>query len=477
MLAFFVLVPLAALILLNVPRKAVPAKAAAAVALVLCIAQAAVVIIRPWDVFVNGGPLNHYFAFAQNADPLSMVMLLTIAIVLFAAMLVAWDGFAAARQLFNFTSVLLIALIGMNGTSLVRDLFTLYVFLEVTAIASFILIAVARGRDALEGAFKYIVLSAVASALMVTGIAILLLAGGATDFATVAQAVRASAGHVYIRLAIGAFLCGLFIKGGLVPFHGWVPAAYSSAPAATSVILAGIGTKMSGIYALIRVTTSVFGLNPSVQQALLLIGAVSILVGAFAALGQKNLKWLLSYSSISQVGYIVLGLACGTPLGMLGAIFHFFNHAVLKSLLFVNSAALEDRVGSTDMDRMGGLGTRMPFTSVTASVGALSTAGVPPLSGFWSKLIIIIALWQAHFHVYAAIAIGASVLTLAYMLVMQRRIFFGTATDASAAVTETRFALVFSEVLLAAITVGIGIAIPFMPFALDTLKTVVAGIK
>jgi multicomponent Na+:H+ antiporter subunit D len=476
-LAFFVLVPLAALILINVPRKAVPAKAAAAVALALCVAQAAVVIIQPWDVFTSGGPLNRYFSFVQDADPLSMVMLLAISIVLFAAILVAWDGFTMSKQLFNFVSVLLIAMIGMNGTALVRDLFTLYVLLEVTAIASFILIAVARGRDALEGAFKYIVLSAVASALMVTGIAAFLLMGGDTDFAAVAHAFRTSPNHIYIKIAAGAFLCGLFIKGGLVPFHAWVPGAYASAPAATSVMLAGIGTKMSGIYALIRIMTSVFGANPAIQHVLLLVGAVSILVGAFAALGQKNLKWLLSYSSISQVGYIVLGLAVGTPLGLMGAIFHFFNHAVLKSLLFVNSAALEERIGSTDMDRMGGLGARMPFTSVTASVGALSTAGVPPLSGFWSKLIIIIALWQAHFYGYAVVAIGASVLTLAYMLLMQRRIFFGTPTDASAAVTEARFALVFSEVLLAAITVGIGIAIPFAPFALDTLKSVVAGIR
>ena len=311
---------------------------------------------------------------------------------------------------------------------------------------------------------------------MVSGVALFLLLAGSTDFAAVSAALKGSPGHVYAKIAVAAFLCGLFIKGGLVPFHAWVPGAYATAPAATSVLLAGIGTKISGIYALIRLAVSVFGPLSAMNEVLLFVGAVSIVLGALAALGQRNVKWLLAYSSISQVGYIVLGLGCGTPLALMGAVFHFFNHAILKSLLFVNSASLEDRVGTTDMGRMGGLGAGMPVTSVTSTLAALSTAGVPPLSGFWSKLLIIIALWQAQLYVYAIVAILTSVITLAYMLVMQRRIFFGKAAGELPPAVEPRYGLRVSEIVLAAITVAIGVAIPFTRFALDTLSSVVAGI-
>ena len=476
MLALFILAPLAALVLLNLPYKAAPARTAIATALALCIGQVLAVILRPALVFSNAGPLGEYFSFARDADSLSLVMLLSIGIVVAATVLVARDTISDRKRLFHFMSVLLIAMIGMNGASLIRDLFSLYVFLEITAIASFVLIAIERGRDALEGALKYIILSAVASALMLVGVAVLLLLSGSTDFAVVAATIKGSYDHVYARIAIGAFLCGLFIKGGLVPFHAWIPGAYGAAPAATSVLLAGIGTKISGIYALVRLTISVFGPHSPIESVLLFVGALSIVIGAFAALRQTDMKWLLAYSSISQVGYILLGLGCGTPWGLAGAVFHFFNHAVLKSLLFVNSAALEDRLGTTDMGKMGGLGTRMPVTSVTSALGALSTAGVPPLSGFWSKLIIIIALWQAQLYVYALVAISMSVVTLGYMLVMQRKVFFGKPVEGLEAVTETHGGLVLSEIVLAAITVGIGIAIPFAPFALDTLRSVIAGI-
>jgi multicomponent Na+:H+ antiporter subunit D len=174
------------------------------------------------------------------------------------------------------------------------------------------------------------------------------------------------------------------------------------------------------------------------------------------------MKRLLAYSSISQVGYIILGLGCGSPLGLAGAVFHLFNHAVFKSLLFANAAALEHRLGTTDMDRMGGLGSRMPVTGLTSVIGLLSTAGVPPLSGFWSKLIVVVALWQGGFHGYAGLAVLMSGFTLAYLLVMQRRVFFGLTPPALADVQEESLGLVLPAVVLAILTVGLGLAAPLL---------------
>jgi multicomponent Na+:H+ antiporter subunit D len=459
-LSLLILAPLAGLILLNLPigplrRLALP------LALAMTAAQCALVVGAScfWR---GGGWLDNFFTFNLAVDNLSKVLLLSIGIVLFSSLLSGASMLVGDKRRFNFVSVMLLAMIGMNGMVLLTDLFSLYVFLEITSVSSFILIAFQRDKGGLEGAFKYVMMSAVASILMIGAVSILFMTAGGTSFATVSSALKAGQGGMVVKLALGAFVCGLFIKGGLVPFHGWLPAAYSAAPSPVSVFLAGIATKASGIYALIRLMTAVFPPDKSVNAVLMLVGTVSIIVGALAAISQTDIKRLLAYSSISQVGYIVLALGCGTPLAVAGAIFHLFNHAIFKSLLFVSSAAVEQRTGTTDMNSLGGLGSRMPVTSMTSAVAALSTAGIPPLAGFWSKLIIIVALWQAGFHVYSAIAVGMSLVTLAYLLVMHRKVFFGKVRENLSATSEAGLGLLVPAVILAAITIGVGVAFPLV---------------
>jgi multicomponent Na+:H+ antiporter subunit D len=347
-----------------------------------------------------------------------------------------------------------------NGIALVRDIFSLYVFIEITSIVSFILISFNRERDNLEGAFKYIVLSAVASVLMLTSIALILFISGDTSFALVSLTLATTAHNYLVLAAVGLFLCGLFIKSGLVPFHGWLADAYVAAPAAVSVLLAGIVTKAVGVYALMRLVVDVFPFTPVVQNILFCAGLFSVLLGAFAALAQNDFKRMLSYSSISQVGYIVLGLAAGNPLGLAAAVFHFFNHAVFKSLLFVNCASIEKQIGFRNMDRLGGLAQRMPITGISSAIASLSCAGLPPLAGFWSKLLIIIALWSSGHYFVSLTAALASVLTLAYMLSMQRRVFFGKLREGFLHFKEPAPVLSLAALILTAITIGVGIFFP-----------------
>ena len=351
----------------------------------------------------------------------------------------------------------------MNGVVMVRDIFSLYVFLEVVAVSSFILIASEKEQNAFEGSFKYLVMSAVATVMMLSSIAILVMYAGDTSFAQIRDAVQGS-NSIYVIAATAIFMAGLFIKAGLVPFHGWLPDAYSSAPAGVSVLLAGIVTKTAGIYTTIRIVSEIFGFNETLKTVLLIVGIVSIFVGAFAALGQKDFKRMLAYSSISQMGYIIIALGTGTELGIAGAIFHMFNHAMFKSQLFVNSAAVEKQTGTTDMDSLSGVSNVMPVTGWTSVVAFLSTSGIPPLSGFWSKLIIIIALWKAGLHGYAAAAVIGSLITLAYFLSMQRRVFFGRAKMAG--VKEAGLWLVVPAVILAVITIGVGV---FFPIFVNTI--------
>jgi formate hydrogenlyase subunit 3/multisubunit Na+/H+ antiporter MnhD subunit len=297
---------------------------------------------------------------------------------------------------------------------------------------------------------------------MLSSIGLLLLFAGGSSFENIRLALSISGGAFLLKLSLGLFLCGLFIKSGLVPFHGWLPDAYSSASAPVSILLAGIVTKVSGVYVLLRLMVSVFGGIASIQNVLMFIGALSIVAGALLALTQNNFKRLLSYSSISQVGYIILAAGCATPLAFLGATFHFFNHAVFKSLLFVNAAAVEKQTGSVDIDTMGGLAHKMPVTGTTSIIAFLSTAGIPPLSGFWSKLIIVIALWNAGNIVYASIAVLASVITLGYLLHLQRQVFFGKLRAGLENIKEADSGLLLPQIILAIIIVGVGILGPWI---------------
>jgi multicomponent Na+:H+ antiporter subunit D len=195
---------------------------------------------------------------------------------------------------------------------------------------------------------------------------------------------------------------------------------------------------------------------------LLFIGAISAMLGAFLALGQKDFKRMLAFSSISQIGYIMMGFATGTALGLIGAAFHFFNHSVFKSLLFLNSGAVEQATGTRNFEKLGGLASKMPITGTTSVLGLLSTAGIPPLAGFWSKVVIIIALWQAGYHFYSMIAVFASVITLAYLLSLQRNVFFGKLKEGLEEVHEVKPVFYWPALIMAFITVSCGIFFPFV---------------
>ena len=459
MYSAFIIVPFLAVLVLNLPFKSLMKRAAFwACALLSALQVSAVVALHGIFLGNHSELFAGFLRFNFLIDNLTTIMLLCGGIVVFIVALVEKYLARDEEQSFRFLNVLLLVLAGMNGTVLVRDIFSLYVFLEITAVSSFILIALNKEKDACEAAFKYIILSVVATALMLSAIAIFLMIAGDTSFAGISQALHASPDRLLIAIAAGLFLCAAFIKSGVMPFHGWLPDAYSAAPAPVSVLLAGIVTKTVGVYLLIRFVYSVIGFNPAVVQLLLWVGTVSVVLAALAALDQKDLKRMLSYSSISQVGYIILGLGTGSALGLAGALFHIFNHTIFKSLLFVNSAAVETATGTRKLDGLSGLAQRMPVTGTTSVLASLSCAGIPPLSGFWSKLIIIVALWKAGLFGCAFVAAFASVLTLAYFLTMQRMAFFGKLRAGLEQVREVGFGLLLPMLILAVVTVLAGLS-------------------
>ena len=476
MISLFILIPFISLIILNLLSRAVREISFWLVGLIslLQVFFSGILLFKLCGTTCAAYSANIFsLLFKLSVDNLSLLVLLTIGTVLFISAIIGRQTITDERRRFNFFNLSLIALMGMNAIVMATDIFSLYVFMEITAIAMFIMIAIEKDIFALEGAFKYMILSAIATILILTSIALIILISGDTSFAAISAAIKSSSGSLILKFATILFLCGLFVKAGLVPFHGWLPDAYSAAPNAVSVFLAGIVTKVTGVYVLMRVVISVFGFTEPIRHVLMFVGALSIVIGAFAALGQSNFKRMLAYSSISQVGYMILALGCGTGLAIAGAAFHLFNHAIFKSLLFVNAASVETRLGTVDMDKMGGLSSRMPVTGTTSVVALLSTAGIPPFSGFWSKLIIIVALWISAQYIYAVVALLASILTLAYFLSMQRRVFFGKIRPGLENINEAEPGLILAQIILAVIVVGAGV---FFPIVLNKFILPVAGI-
>lgn len=397
------------------------------------------------------------FGISLVVDGLAVFMLATVNLIAFLIVVYSVRYMERYTALPKFYSLLLLMVGGMNGVVLAGDLFNLFVFLELAAVASYALVAFGTDREELEASFKYMVMGALASSFILLGIAFLYSRTSTLNLADMARELAENPPGRIVNYVSVLFIVGFGLKAALVPFHAWLPDAHPSAPAPVSALLSGVLIKTVGIYALIRLFFNVFGLNPRLASVLMVLGTVSMIAGVLLAVGQWDFKRLLAYHSISQVGYIILGLGIGTPLGILGGLLHLFNHSLFKSLLFLNAGAVNYALGTRDLRRMGGLWERMPVTGRTSLVASLSIAGIPPLNGFWSKLLIIIAAVQAGHLGYAGWAVLGSVLTLASFLKVQRYGFFGDASSPSAgSVGEVPLAMRWAMVALAVLCLTTG---------------------
>ena len=473
------LIPLCGIFLLNLPKRQKAAKFAGLLVGLICLVLMVFAATSQLSFWV---PLNEALTLQVSVEPVSQttdpslfsidwltaIMLFTIAMVTMAANAVGFDG--DDRKIVLARSLLLACMIGMSGVVMAGDLLTVYIFLEVTAVSCFILIAVDQKIEALGGAFKYYILSGLATFAMLIANALVFIKVGSLKFAEISAAL--TDGGLSLKLAMALFVVALCVKAGVAPFHGWLPDAHASAPNAVSVLLSGVVIKVAGAYLTIRLMDEVFAELPVASLALMTLGAFSIAVGAFGAIAQTDMKRVLAFSSVSQMGYIVLAAGLGTKLALMGAVVHIVNHAMFKSLLFVNAAAVKEQTGTTELAKLGGLTERMPVTGWTSVIGLLSAAGLPPTSGFWSKLLIIMGLFMAGQWVFAAIALVMSVVTLAYLLMLQRNVFFGQLRAGLEELQEARKGLSITALTLAVMTTVIGLAFPILFYILGGLGVV-----
>lgn len=406
---------------------------------------------------VEGIPVGIYMVL----DSLSAILLCIISTVGFLALFYSYTYISQYTSENYYYSLFCLMVAGMNGVVLSGDIFNIFVFLEIAAISSYALVAFGVEREQLEATFKYQVLGGLASLLILAGTAFIYWKTKTLNIADIRVALGTTPEKTYYTLVQMFFLAGFGLKAAIIPFHAWLPDAHSSAPSPISAMLSGVLIKAIGIYLIIRLFFNMFIISENVAILITTLGALSMAGGVFLAIGQWDIKRLLAYHSISQMGYVVLSTGIGmillsrgtqpevASLAIAGGLFHLINHAAFKSLLFLNAGAIEYRIGTRNLQEMGGLALFMPATSSTSFVASMAISGIPPFNGFFSKLIIIIAAIMGKFYLLALLAVIVSIITLASFMKFQRYAFHNREIAENAqGPKEVPFPMVFSMITL-----------------------------
>ncbi len=392
-------------------------------------------------------------------DGLSHLLLLIVNLVAFFITFYSVSYMDKYSKKEKYYSLLMLMVAGMNGAILTGDLISFFVFMELAAISGSVLVAFGTEYEELEASFKYLVMGSVASIFILFAVIMIYSITGTTNMADIAQCFPGNANYAKMLITL-LFLIGFGTKAAIIPFHAWLPDAHPAAPAPISAMLSGVLIKALGIYALVRTFFNVLGMTHQLSNIFMMLGVISLLAGVIMALGQWDLKRLLAYHSISQVGYIILGIGLATPLGVLGGLFHLFNHAIFKSLLFLTAGSVEHSTGTRQLKELGGLRQKMPVTSNASLAASLAISGLPPFNGFWSKLFIIIACIQAGKLWFAAAAVIGSILTLASFMKVQKYVFFEKLPAQLRDTKESPWFMGAPMVILALLCLAVGLFFP-----------------
>jgi multicomponent Na+:H+ antiporter subunit D len=358
---------------------------------------------------------GHVLGVTFAADPLGLLVALAAAVIGGILLLYSLSelGGLGPRELGGYACLFQLLIAAVIGAALTADLFNLFVWFEVAALSSYGLAGFFLERPiALEAAFKVLVLTTLASFSVFVGAGLEYARHGALSFAQLHDALSGHFGTPD-AIALGLLIAGFGTKAGLVPFHGWLADVHTAASGPVNALFSTLMDAL-GVVAIARVVFQVYGTSAAPVLGLLMaLGLLSALLGAIMALAQDDLKRLLAYDTISQIGIIIIGFATGNAAGVAGAIYHLVNHAAFKALLFLAAGAVVHRTGLTRLSQLGGLARRMPVATGAFVLGALSIAGVPPLNGYVSLSLIHSGLQQDHETVIYLLTLAAQVITAA----------------------------------------------------------------
>ncbi|MDO6611374.1 monovalent cation/H+ antiporter subunit D family protein [Shewanella sp. 1_MG-2023] len=397
-------------------------------ALIVCAATCVNSILLLIEVMKSGtiiyelGGWEAPWGIEYRIDKLNAFLLLIIStigtVVLFAANTSIQKELDEDRHTL-FYSLYLLSLTGMFGIVATGDAFNVFVFLEISSLSAYALIGLGRDRRALWAAYQYLIMGTIGATFILIGIGMLYQMTGTLNMSDLATRL-VDVGHTRTVFVAFAFLIvGICLKLALFPLHLWLPNAYAYAPSIVTAFLAATATKVA-VYLLIRFTFTVFGISFSftslpLQSILMVLGLVGVFAASITAIYQQNVKHILAYSSIAQVGYMIIGYSINTSTGVMATLLHLFNHALMKGALFLALGAVMYRIGSVQLKQFQGLGREMPLTMSAIVIGGLSLIGVPLTVGFVSKWYLLVASVEAGMWPVAVLILLGSLLAIVYI--------------------------------------------------------------
>lgn len=393
------------------------------------------------------------------ADAMSAAMVAITGILAAAVMTFGLADIRRREEQAGFYPLMLGMLAGVNGAFLTGDIFNLYVWFEVMLITAMGLLSIGRNRARLDATVRYAVLNLFSTLLFLAGVALLYGATGTLNMADLARVLPQTEPSINLTLSALLLLCGFGIKAGYFPLFFWLPASYHTASITVAAIFAGLLTKV-GVYACFRVFTLIFSVEGSgIREIVAVLAAGTMLFGVFGAAVQWDVRRILSFHIVSQIGYMLLGLAISTQAALAGAIFYIIHHIIVKANLFLLAGAIHRASGTFDLRKSGGLMYRNPLLAALFLIPALSLAGLPPLSGFWAKYLVIDAAFRAGEHWLAGLALFVGLLTLYSMSKIWMEAFWKKPVLPRAEARRVPLPMLLAIASLGALTLAIG----FMP--------------
>ena len=329
-------------------------------------------------------------------------------------------------ELTSYNTLQMMMITGAIGIIITGDIFNMFVFLEIVAITAVSLTSFYRGRDGAEAGFKYLLIGGFASALILLAILILYTQVGTLNMAEIAERMHTIPTGIKSTILI-LFIVGFGIEAELFPLNGWAPDAYSQAPGPTSTAFAGIVVK-AGVYGLIRIIFTLFDIEGAFEF-LIIAGLITMIIAEASALKQTNLKRMLAYSSIGQMGLALIAFGIGTKESVFAAMFLLLNHAIIKSLLFMTGSILMYNSKDKTISSLHGIAKRLPFVSILFAIGAFALVGLPPFSGFWSKLYVLSAAADKEMIFLIITILAVSIIEIVYYFRVIGKLYFSENED------------------------------------------------
>ncbi|MEM9342402.1 MAG: Na+/H+ antiporter subunit D [Pseudomonadota bacterium] len=401
------------------------------------------------------------FGITLVADYLSAVMVVITAITALAVSIYALGDINERKEYLGYHALFNVLIGGVVGAFLTGDLFNLYVWFEVMLISSFGLLVLGGTKAQVDGGVRYVTLNLISTILFLTGIGLLYGMTGTLNMADIAHSLPSVENQGLVTVIAIMFMVAFGVKAAVFPLFFWLPASYHTPAFSVSAVFAGLLTKV-GVYALIRMFTLVFDHDIGFTHTILLwVAGFTMVTGVLGAAAQNDIRKILSFHIVSQIGYMIMGLALLTPLAMVGAVFYLVHHIIVKANLFLIAGVIERSTGSTDLAKIGGLYKSAPLLAVLFFIPAFSLAGFPPLSGFWAKYVLVAAALEDSSWIIAAVALIVGLLTIFSMTKIWAEAFWKAHPDGTDPVLtsidpDTRKALLYPIAGLAALTLIIG---------------------